>query len=182
MPLHNLDPKTNGNSPSSPGTAAAEHSSVRDLGRELASLAGTLPGPLQRLSVRSGDCEIQVEWDTSPRRSDEGGEARSDGARSGGSRSDGVDIPDEEASGTVSVRSPLVGTYFSAPAPDAEPFVRPGDQIEAGQPLAIVEAMKMMNSVVAPEAGVVVDILVTNGQPVEFDQPLVVLFPQDGSS
>ena len=64
------------------------------------------------------------------------------------------------------LRSPLVGTYYAAPSPDAPPFVSVGDVVEHGQTVAIVEAMKMMNPVVAEQAGVVVEILVTtNGGP-----------------
>ena len=80
---------------------------------------------------------------------------------------------------TVAVRSPLVGTYYAAPSPDAPPFVSVGDVVEHGQTVAIVEAMKMMNPVVAEQAGVVVEILVTNGAPVEFDQPLIAVVPAE---
>ena len=73
------------------------------------------------------------------------------------------------------VKSPMVGTAYLQPNPDAEPFVRPGSQVAAGQTLLIIEAMKTMNPVPAPKAGRVVEILVEDGQPVEFGQPLVVI-------
>jgi|WetSurMetagenome_2_1015567.scaffolds.fasta_scaffold15353_6 acetyl-CoA carboxylase biotin carboxyl carrier protein len=73
------------------------------------------------------------------------------------------------------VKSPMVGTVYLQPNPGAEQFVRPGDQVAAGQTLMIIEAMKTMNPVPAPRAGRVVEILVDDGQPVEFGQPLVVL-------
>jgi len=74
-----------------------------------------------------------------------------------------------------SVRSPMVGTAFLASEPGADPFVKPGDSVNAGDTLLIVEAMKVMNPITAPRAGTVKKLLVENGQPVEFDQPLVLL-------
>jgi acetyl-CoA carboxylase biotin carboxyl carrier protein len=73
------------------------------------------------------------------------------------------------------VRSPMVGTAFLASEPGADPFVKPGDSVKAGDTLLIVEAMKVMNPITAPRGGTVKQLLVENGQPVEFDQPLVVL-------
>jgi acetyl-CoA carboxylase biotin carboxyl carrier protein len=80
----------------------------------------------------------------------------------------------EEPGGT-SVKSPMVGTAFLAPEPGAKPFVAVGDAVKAGDTLLIVEAMKVMNPITAPEGGVVRKLLVSDGQPVEFDQPLVVI-------
>jgi acetyl-CoA carboxylase biotin carboxyl carrier protein len=74
-----------------------------------------------------------------------------------------------------SVRSPMVGTAFLAAEPGGDPFVNPGDSVKAGDTLLIVEAMKVMNPITAPRGGVVKQLLVENGQPVEFDQPLVLL-------
>ena len=74
-----------------------------------------------------------------------------------------------------SVRSPMVGTAFLASEPGAAPFVKVGDSVKAGDTLLIVEAMKVMNPITAPHGGTVKQLLVENGQPVEFDQPLVVL-------
>lgn len=73
------------------------------------------------------------------------------------------------------VTSPIVGTFYAAPSPDAEPFVRVGDRVRKGQVLCIVEAMKLMNEIESDKAGVVKAILVENGQPVEFGQPLFVI-------
>ncbi|HET9459802.1 MAG TPA: acetyl-CoA carboxylase biotin carboxyl carrier protein [Sphingomicrobium sp.] len=77
--------------------------------------------------------------------------------------------------GGESVRSPMVGTAYLTPEPGADPFVKPGDAVKAGDTLLIVEAMKVMNPITAPRGGVVKQVLVENGQPVEFDQPLVLL-------
>ena len=73
------------------------------------------------------------------------------------------------------VPSPMVGTAYWAPEPGAKPFVEVGTKVTAGQTLLIIEAMKVMNPIHATSAGTVKAILVDNGQPVEFDQPLVVV-------
>ena len=73
------------------------------------------------------------------------------------------------------VRSPMVGTFYRTPSPDAKSFVEVGQKVNAGDTLCIVEAMKMMNQIEADKSGVVKAILVENGQPVEFDEPLVVI-------
>jgi acetyl-CoA carboxylase biotin carboxyl carrier protein len=82
--------------------------------------------------------------------------------------------PPEEVSGHT-VKSPMVGTAFLSPQPGADPFIKVGDAVKAGDTLLIVEAMKVMNPITAPEGGVVKKLLVSDGQPVEFDQPLVVI-------
>ncbi|QNA84657.1 acetyl-CoA carboxylase biotin carboxyl carrier protein [Sphingomonas sp. So64.6b] len=73
------------------------------------------------------------------------------------------------------VKSPMVGTVYLSSDPDSKPFVSVGEQVAAGDTLLIVEAMKVMNPILAPSAGTVKAVLVENGQPVEFDQPLVVV-------
>lgn len=73
------------------------------------------------------------------------------------------------------ITSPLVGTFYAAPAEDAAPFVKVGDQVEKGQVLAIIEAMKLMNEIESDFAGTVTEILVENGQAVEYGQPLFVI-------
>jgi len=79
-----------------------------------------------------------------------------------------------EAEGHV-VKSPMVGTFYRAGAPGSKAFVEVGDSVQAGDPLCIIEAMKLMNEIEADQAGVVKAILVENGQPVEYGQPLVVI-------
>ena len=73
------------------------------------------------------------------------------------------------------VRSPMVGTFYDSPSPDAELFVSLGQQINEGDTMCIIEAMKMFNQIEAEVSGTVVAILVENGQPVEFDEPLFVI-------
>ena len=81
---------------------------------------------------------------------------------------------DDMPAGNV-VKSPLVGTFYAAPAEDAEPFVKVGDSVKEGQVLAIVEAMKLMNEIESDFTGTVKEMLVENGQGVEFGQPLFVI-------
>ena len=73
------------------------------------------------------------------------------------------------------IKSPMVGTCYLTPEPGADNFVKVGDKVKAGDTLLIIEAMKVMNPITAPSGGVVKKILVSDAQPVEFDQPLVVL-------
>lgn len=73
------------------------------------------------------------------------------------------------------VKSPMVGTAYLSPSPGADPFVREGAQVAEGQTVMIVEAMKTMNPIAAPSAGKVVKILVSDAQPVEFDEPLIII-------
>ncbi len=72
----------------------------------------------------------------------------------------------------ATVRSPMVGTFYAAPAPEAEVYVTRGKEVNEGDVLCIIEAMKLMNEIKSEVRGRVVDVLVENGQPVEFDQPL----------
>ena len=76
------------------------------------------------------------------------------------------------------VKSPIVGTFYEAPGPGALPFVKPGDQVAAGQVLCIIEAMKLMNEIESDASGEVVKVLVSNGQPVEYGQPLFAIRPR----
>ena len=80
----------------------------------------------------------------------------------------------EEPGGHV-VKSPMVGTFYRAASPGAKPFVEVGDTVAVGDTLCIIEAMKLMNEIETDRAGIVKQLLVENGQPVEFGQPLVVI-------
>ncbi len=75
------------------------------------------------------------------------------------------------------VKSPIVGTYYGSPSPGSAPFVSPGDHVEKGQVICIVEAMKLMNEIESDADGKIVRCLVTNGQPIEFGQPLFAIRP-----
>ncbi len=87
-------------------------------------------------------------------------------------------VDSADAEGTLTgniVKSPLVGTFYAAPSEDAAPFVKVGDSVKEGQVLAIVEAMKLMNEIESDFTGTVKEILVENGEAVEFGQPLFVI-------
>ena len=73
------------------------------------------------------------------------------------------------------VRSPIVGTYYESPSPGSPPFVKPGDVVEAGQVICIVEAMKLMNEIEADASGEIVKVLVANGAPIEYGQELFAI-------
>lgn len=81
----------------------------------------------------------------------------------------------EAAAHAGAVTSPMVGTVYVAPEPGATPFIKPGDSVALGQTLFIVEAMKTMNPIVADKAGKVTQILIQDGQPVEFGEPLAII-------
>lgn len=83
--------------------------------------------------------------------------------------------PASEAMTGHIVRSPMVGTFYRTPSPDAKAFVEVGQTVSVGDPLCIVEAMKMMNQIESDKAGVIKAILVENGQAVEFDEPLFII-------
>jgi acetyl-CoA carboxylase biotin carboxyl carrier protein len=83
----------------------------------------------------------------------------------------------ESTAHLLPVEAPMVGTFYRAPKPDAPPFVNEGDVVKEGQVLCVVEAMKLMNEIEAKVAGRIVKVVVENGQPVEFGQPLFLMEP-----
>ena len=83
-----------------------------------------------------------------------------------------VAAPVDEDAGLHIVKSPIVGTFYGSPSPCAASFVAPGDRVEKGQVICIVEAMKLMNEIESDAAGQIVKCFVSNGQPIEFGQPL----------
>ena len=83
----------------------------------------------------------------------------------------------EREEGLHTIYSPMVGTFFRSPSPEEDPFVREGDQVELGQTLCIIEAMKIMNEIEAEVEGEIVEILVDTGEPVEYNQPLLRIRP-----
>jgi len=83
-----------------------------------------------------------------------------------------VDSPIDQNAGLHVVKSPIVGTYYGSPSPGASPFVVPGDRVAKGQVICIIEAMKLMNEIESDATGEVVKCFVSNGQPIEFGQPL----------
>ncbi len=81
----------------------------------------------------------------------------------------------ETASNLHEIKSPIVGTFYRAPAPDADPYVQVGDSVSTGSVLCIIEAMKLMNEIESDANGKIVKILVENGKPVEYNQPLFLI-------
>jgi acetyl-CoA carboxylase biotin carboxyl carrier protein len=84
-------------------------------------------------------------------------------------------LPVEPAQHPGAIASPMVGTAYLGPAPGAKPFVEVGSHVKAGETLLIIEAMKTMNQIPAPRAGTVIQILIEDGQPVEYGQPLLIV-------
>jgi acetyl-CoA carboxylase biotin carboxyl carrier protein len=156
--------------PLSEASAPADGPAPQDLHTEVLELARTLPGELRRLTVRRGDRAIEVEWAAEP------AAPRPAAAPEPGPPARPVPVPET----TVAVRAPLVGTFYLAPSPGADPFVRPGDEVEIGQTLGILEAMKLMNPIIADDPGVVAEILVGDAESVEYDQVLMRLHPPGG--
>jgi acetyl-CoA carboxylase biotin carboxyl carrier protein len=125
---------------------------------------------VEEIRVRQGETEISVK-------------AMPELPPSPPQRSAGPEAPTEvtpKTNGLHAVRSPLVGTFYRAPAPGESSYVEVGDTVKAGQTLCIVEAMKMMNEIVADVSGEVVEVLAENSGGVEYDQPLFRLRP-DGA-
>ncbi len=160
---------------------AEQEGVARSLQDEVLDLARALPGPLRRLTVRSGDRSVEVEWAAdvvvaapvaAPAPAPGGLQAVAPVAAAA-EPAEEPEVPE----GTLAVRAPLVGTFYLAPSPGAEPFVRIGEEVETGQTLGIVEAMKLMNPIVADSAGVVADVRVGDAESVEYDQVLFLLRP-----
>jgi len=91
-----------------------------------------------------------------------------------------IDVPkDDSSKNLIEVKSPMPGTFYSAPDPDSASFVNIGDNVNIGDTICIVEAMKIMNEIQAEESGTITEILVDNSNPVEFDQVLFKLKPSN---
>jgi acetyl-CoA carboxylase biotin carboxyl carrier protein len=108
------------------------------------------------------------------------GSVHTTGMGDSASSSSASGVPHAEELHTI--KSPIVGTFYAAPSPDAPPFVKVGDAIQEGKVVCIVEAMKLMNEIEADASGDVVRVLVENGQPVEYGQPLFAIRPTQGKT
>ena len=154
------------------GDTPQELITLRDHAR---SLATELPGALRRIRVRSGDRVIEVEWQLA-----KAGAAGQPPATAEPSTLVTVDAAGDDQGTEPAlelVLAPMVGTFYRAPEPGADPFVQVGDPIEVGRVVGIIEAMKLMNPIQAEIAGVVTDMLVSNAETVEFGQPLIAVEP-----
>jgi acetyl-CoA carboxylase biotin carboxyl carrier protein len=146
-----------------------------DLVRELAELLAA--SGLTEIEVEDDDRKIRVARTISA--APAAAAPQTFAAPAVASPASGADAPaaadDASAGHAGAMKSPMVGTVYMAPEPGAADFVKVGDKVEAGDTLLIIEAMKVMNPIAADAAGTVKAILVENAQPVEFDQPLVVI-------
>lgn len=151
--------------------AATGHPSgeiLRTVREEVNRLVKTVPGPVASISLRMADCAVNITWAqpaapaelfaTPPVQLPVVDPSQQSGA------------PDDLATAVV---APIVGTFYRAPEPGASPFVEVGQRVELGQTIGIVEAMKLMNPVPAPQGGRVLGIEVGDAEPVEFGQVLV---------
>jgi acetyl-CoA carboxylase biotin carboxyl carrier protein len=169
-----MAPKTKTKQGSSAGLPGLDISEIERL------LAFMEKHNLEQFEFSRGDFRVALKrgWD--------GGSAPARPAASGGATGRTSDAPATSAPAAPAappaetqhiIKSPIVGTYFSAAGPDSAPFVKPGDHVKAGQVVCIVEAMKLMNEIEADVAGVIVKALVDNAQPVEYGQPLFSIKP-----
>ena len=136
---------------------------VIDAVRELITMMAK--GGITELDLTTGDVTIRLRGSIAS-----GGEAPPVAAAASGPAR-----PQEAAPSGHVVTAPMIGTYYAAPAPGEPPFVQVGDEVEAGQVIGIIEAMKIMNEIVSDRSGMVTEILVENAQPVEYGQPLLRL-------
>jgi acetyl-CoA carboxylase biotin carboxyl carrier protein len=148
---------------------------IRAVWEEARDLIKRLEGStVQRFSVEAGDTKIEIE------RGAAGGvivsgAASATAASAAPALEEGAEAP--ELDGRHPIKAPLVGTFYRASQPGAPPFVEEGDVVDEGKPVAIVEAMKLMNQVLADQGGKVAEIVVEDGQWVEFEQVLMYLVP-----
>ena len=152
-----------------PASPPAEAVSPADLARQLAVLLRELD--LTEIEASVGDVRVRLQR-TAPAIA---APAAADfSPRPAAMNSPVVDVT---APDRVAIEAPMVGTFYRASAPTAEPYVKEGDVVKEGQILCIIEAMKLMNEIEARRSGRIVKILVDNGQPVEFAQPLFLIDP-----
>lgn len=151
-----------------PKRTSANQELIRAVWEEARDLIKRLEGStVQRFSVEAGDTKIEIE------------RGMPAGVVASALPAAAAAAPGEDTTAAADdrhpIKAPLVGTYYGAPSPGADPFVKEGDSVEAGQTVAIVEAMKLMNHVQADAAGTVAEIAAVDGQWVEFEQVLMYL-------
>jgi len=149
----------------SPGTPAIDHEAIRELAKLLDETG------LTEIAVERDGVSIRV-----ARHHSGGGLGRARAAESvTPTPVASTPLPVDPAQHPGVVASPMVGTAYLAPEPGARPFVEVGTLVKTGEPLMIIEAMKTMNQIPAPRPGTVIQILVDDGQPVEYGQPLMII-------
>jgi len=158
-----------GNPPPAPGA------DLEALCRSIAELARTTTRPPRRIRLEHLGTAVEVEWPEA---------AAQPAAANRGAPAGPAEPADAAAAGTPAgengpqhVCAPMLGTFYRAPEPGSPPYVEVGDTVVPGQPIGILEVMKMMSTVEADRAGTVVEILVPDATPVEFQQPLIAVEP-----
>jgi acetyl-CoA carboxylase biotin carboxyl carrier protein len=160
---------TGQNSPESGPNGAQPAPDLQNLPDVVSSIVDTMRrGRIERLVVTKGDFHLELEARAS----------RSDVERPAAIAADPVEMDepeDEVATSTHTITSPMIGTFYTAPAPGEPPFVKVGRTVAQGDTIGIVEAMKIMNEIAADRGGIVAEIVAGNGEPVEYGSPLVRL-------
>ncbi|MDT3397992.1 biotin/lipoyl-containing protein [Streptomyces sp. B1866] len=182
-PAGHGDPLTNGHRPGA--VVLTSQASLESVCRSVTELVRAASRHPCRIRLRHGETTVEMEWPgpaAPPRPAGPDGAAAADAAPAA------PDAPAGDAGAAaregqpagparVHVCAPTVGTFYRSPEPGAPPFVAVGDVVQPGQPVGILEVMKMMSPVEARTAGRVVEILVPDARPVEYEQPLVALEP-----
>jgi oxaloacetate decarboxylase alpha subunit len=152
-----------------------EQAAITELDYEVKGVRIRLKKDQNRVAAAQGEVALPATDDV-PGVGEQAGTAQSYNVNSPVVHGDASALREREVSAERPVISaPMVGVCYRSPAPDAPPFVQPGDFIEEGQTVCVIEAMKLMNEVRSPLSGRLVEVLVENGEPVEFGQPLFVL-------
>ncbi|MFI6577788.1 acetyl-CoA carboxylase biotin carboxyl carrier protein [Nocardiopsis sp. NPDC050513] len=167
-------------------SAADGAPSVADVCRQAAALVRDTHGPLRRLTVRSGPTVVELEWAGAPGEvaapvpePSAGQTVQAAGAAAAhAGTAPGTGAASAAADGVRHVAAVMVGTFYHAPEPGAAPFVSPGDLVDKGQQIGILEAMKLMNPIESDVRGRVVEVLVPDGTSVEYGQPLIAVAPE----
>lgn len=130
---------------------------------------------VEELELQTAGTHLRIRRAVGPRPASVNGLVAEPSVETGGTPAAGAQPAAEESlaqPGEIVVTAPMVGTFYRAPAPDAPPYVEVGDTVEPGQPLCIIEAMKLMNEIEADVAGTILEVLGENGKPVEYGDKL----------
>jgi len=153
------------------GAKAPDRELIESVWQEARDLIKRLEGStVQRIRVEAGDTRIEIERGPA-------GIPAAAAVAPAAAQAAADEAPAVEADSRHPIVAPLVGTFYRASQPGAKPFVEEGDVVDEGQPVAILEAMKLMNQVTADRGGRVVEIVATDGEWVEFEQVLMYLEP-----
>jgi acetyl-CoA carboxylase biotin carboxyl carrier protein len=146
---------------------------VVELTRRLAGVLGELG--LSEVEIESGDVRVRVQRTPAPVAA---AQSPAPAAPPSGTPAEHALVADVVSPALVTLEAPMVGTFYRAPSPTADPFVNEGDVVKENQVLCIIEAMKLMNEIESKVSGRIARILVENGQAVEYGQPLFLIDPQ----